>query len=230
MIIKLLLILCMLTFPACAINFNIPESTVADVATNPEYYDGTITLGTIGITGILTNISDEACISDGTFSLALDVRQSVLFDGFEEGDHVKIIGVFYHRRIGESIFVPECILHWPLADPVTVPIPELADHPSSYNGRRVTVIGNLSDIRESGMGHRIDIEDGGKHVRVIYYGGTALETGTEVKATGIFSVGMLHAETFVTHIKLPFGIPGFSGLISVFMIVFALKRRLKHAS
>ncbi len=219
------IILFPLAAPIYAIDFNIPESTVTEVATNPRYYDGTFTLGTIAIAGTLTNLSDGARIRDNTSSIAIDAKQISLFDGFKDGDEVKMIGTFYYEPIGESLFVPECILHWPLIDSGTVPVSELVDHPSSYNGKKVTIIGNLSDIRESGMGYSIDIEDSGEYADVRFYGRTVLDVGTEVKATGIFSAGTLHAETLAKHRTLPFDIPGFSGSMLISALVFVFARR-----
>ena len=224
------IILCILAAPVYAIDFNIPESTVTEVATNPGYYDGTFTRGTIAITGMLTNLSDGARISDGTSSIAVDAKQISLFDGFEDGDDVKMIGVFYYRNrnLRESLFVPECILHWPLIDSGTVLVPELVDHPSSYNGKKVTIIGNLSDIRESGMGYMIGVEGDGRYVDVRFYGRTVLDIGTEVKVTGIFSAGTLYAETLAKHRTLPFNVPGFSGLVLVSVLVFVFVRRRRY--
>ncbi|MEA1945465.1 MAG: hypothetical protein U9N07_09110 [Euryarchaeota archaeon] len=219
------IILCILAAPVHAIDFNIPESTVTEVATNPEYYDGTFTRGTIAIAGTLTNLSDGARISDETSSIAVDTKQISLFDGFGDGDDVKMIGVFNYKHIGENLFVPECILHWPLIDSGTVLVSELVDHPSSYNGKKVTIIGNLSDIRESGMGYMIGIEDDGKYADVRFYGRTVLDVGTEVEVTGIFSTGTLYAETLTKHRTLPFDVPGFSGLMLVSVLVFVFVRR-----
>ncbi|MCK4626730.1 MAG: hypothetical protein KAV00_15570 [Phycisphaerae bacterium] len=225
MIMRLLLILCMLTAtvsPVYAISFDVHETTVAEVVADPAYYDGTFTRGTIGLVGTLTNISDRARISDEASSIAVDNRQSVLFEGFEDGDTVKMIGAFYYRRTDEDVFVPEGVLHWPMVDAGTVPIQELSYHPASYNGKKVTIIGNLSDVAKFGMGQRIQVESGGKYVKVVYCGGTELEPGVNVKASGIFSVGTLYADTFGKKTALPFGIPGFSGLIAVCGLIFAL--------
>jgi hypothetical protein len=208
--------------PVYAISFDVHETTVAEVVADPAYYDGTFTRGTIGLVGTLTNISDRARISDEASSIAVDNRQSVLFEGFEDGDTVKMIGAFYYRRTDEDVFVPEGVLHWPMVDAGTVPIQELSYHPASYNGKKVTIIGNLSDVAKFGMGQRIQVESGGKYVKVVYCGGTELEPGVNVKASGIFSVGTLHADTFGKKTALPFGIPGFSGLMAVCGLIFAL--------
>ncbi len=225
MIMRLLLILCMLTAtasPVYAISFDMHETTVAEVVADPEYYDGTFTRGTIGLVGTLTNISDKARISDEASGIAVDAKQSALFEGFEDGDTVKMIGAFYYRRTDEDIFIPEAILHWPLVDAGTVPLQELSDHPGSYNGKKVTIVGNLSDVTKSGMGHRIQVESDGKYVRVFYCGDTTLEPGTMVKASGIFIADTLYADTFGKKTALPFGIPGFSGLATVCVLLFAL--------
>ncbi len=218
MIMKLLLVLCMLTAmvsPVCAIGFDMPETTVTKVVADPAYYDATFTRGTIGLTGTLINISDNPHISDGEFSIAVDMRQSEMFEGFEDGDSVKMIGTFYYRRTDADIFIPEGVIHWPLIDAGTVSILEMSSNPASYNGKKVTIIGNLSGVRESGMGHRLDVESDGAYITVLYYGGTALEPGVQVKACGILSAGTLYADTFGKKTALPFGIPGFSGLVAV---------------
>ena len=218
MIMKLLLVLCMLTAmvsPVYAIGFDMPETTVAEVVADPAYYDATFTRGTIGLTGTLINISDNPRISDGEFSIAIDMRQSEMFEGFIEGDTVKVIGAFHYERTDEDTFIPEGVIHWPLIDAGTVSILEMSRNPASYNGKKVTIIGNLSGVRESGMGHRLDVESDGAYITVLYYGGTALEPGVRVKACGIFNAGTLYADTFGKKTALPFGIPGFSGLVAV---------------
>lgn len=218
MIIKLLPVLCMLiamVSPVCAIGFDMPETTVAEVVADPAYYDATFTRGTIGLTGTLINISDNPRISDGEFSIAVDMKQSAIFEGFEEGDTVKVIGAFYYRRTDEDTFIPEGIIHWPLIDVGTVSISEMSSNPAQYNGKKVTIIGNLSSVRESGMGHRLDVASDGAYIKVLYYGGTALEPGVRVQARGIFNAGMLYADTFRKKTVLPFGIPGFSGLVAI---------------
>ncbi|RZN41059.1 MAG: hypothetical protein EF813_02925 [Methanosarcinales archaeon] len=215
---ELLLFLCMLIAmvpPVCAIGFDMPETTVAEVIADPEYYDATFTRGTIGLTGTLINISDNPRISDGELSVAIDMRQSAIFDGFEDGDTVKVIGAFYYRRTDEDTFIPEGIVHWPLINAGTVSIPEISSNPAQYNGKKVTIIGNLSSVRESGMGHRLDVESDGAYIKVLYYGGTALEPGVHVRACGIFNAGMLYADTFGKKTALPFGIPGFSGIATI---------------
>ncbi|MEA1906985.1 MAG: hypothetical protein U9N12_08560 [Euryarchaeota archaeon] len=218
MIVKLLLVLCMLiamVSPVYAIGFDMPETTVAEVMADPEYYDATFTRGTIGLTGTLINISHKPRISDGEFSIAIDMTQSEIFEGFEEGDAVKVIGAFHYRRTDEDTFVPEGAVHWPLIDAGTVSISEMSSNPAQYNGKKVTIIGNLSSVRESGMGHRLDVGSDEAYIKVLYYGGTALEPGVRVKACGIFNAGMLYADTFGKKTALPFGIPGFSGLVAI---------------
>ena len=229
--VALLSVFTILTAPACAIDFNVPESTVTEVATNPEYYDGTITIGTIGITGTLTNISEGARIAEGSHAIKVDAKDRSLFLGFVDGDNVKMIGVFYHDRINGDIFVPECILHWPPADSGTVTVAELTGNPSAYNGRKVVIFGNLTDVRESGMGYRMDIEEGGSHADVRFSGRTVLEAGTEVKVIGIFIGDTLYAETVAKRKTLPFGIkvPGFSGVsgllaVGICALAFLVKR------
>jgi len=218
-----ILVICVLAVPASAINFNTPESTVAEVMADPEYYDGTITIGTIAIVGTLTNISCDVRISEGEQSIAVDTRDRSMFEGFEEGDTVKMIGIFYYKRVGGSVFDPECVIHWPIANSKTVSIPELMENPQAYNGRKITVIGNLTDVRESGMGYRMNVEDGGRHLDIKFYGRTLLEAGTVVKATGIFIGGTMHADAVAKRETLPFGIaiPGFSGLLAAGMLAFA---------
>jgi len=220
-----------LAAPACAIDFSVPESTVTEVATNPEYYDGTITIGTIGIAGTLVNISKDTRIVEGSHAINVDAKDRSLFLGFEDGDTVKMIGVFYHNRIDGDIFVPECVLHWPPTDSGTVAVAELTGNPSAYNGRKVVIFGNLTDVRESGMGYRMDIEEDGAHADVRFYGRTVLEAGTEVKVIGIFVGDTLYAETVAKRKTLPFGIkvPGFSGFsgllaVGICALAFLMKR------
>lgn len=227
----MLSLLLILAAPAYAIDFNVPESTVTEVATNPEYYDGTITIGTIGITGTLTNISKGMRIVEGSHAINVDAKDRSLFLGFEDGDNVKMIGVFYHNRINGDIFVPECVLHLPLTDSGTVTIAELTGNPSAYNGRKVVIFGNLTDLRESGMGYRMGIEEDGSHADVRFSGRTVLEAGTEVKIVGIFVGDTLYAETVAKRKTLPFGIkvPGFSGFsgllaVGICALAFLVKR------
>lgn len=218
-----ILVICVLAVPASAINFNTPESTVAEIMADPEYYDGTITIGTIAIVGTLTNISCDVRISEGEQSIAVDTRDRSMFEGFEEGDTVKMIGIFYYKRSRGSVFDPECVIHWPIADSETVSIPELMENPQAYSGRKITVIGNLTDVRESGMGYRMNVEDGGRYLDIKFYGRTLLEAGTEITATGIFIGETLYADTVAKREALPFGItiPGFSGLLATGMLAFA---------
>ncbi len=203
---------------------------------DPVTYDGTVAYRKISVTGTLSELSsNRGKITQDSHSLLIDTTEEQLFAGFNVGDGIKLTGVFYHKQIGDDLFIPNYVLHYPVEDLDDVEISEIVQDQESFNGKKVTVMGNLSSIEES-MGRYVlyvadpETDD---ELKIMFYGVSDLESGTIIEVSGLYNGGILHSEDmgrYYPPMSLKTIIPGFSGFaaLAVFVILTILFKRENH--
>ncbi|MDO9518560.1 MAG: hypothetical protein Q7J10_11020 [Methanosarcinaceae archaeon] len=216
--------------------FELEVVSLAELHNNPDTYDGTMAYRKISIVGEFSELGPHrSTITQDSYSLVIDTTEEKLFAGFNVGDEVKLTGVFYHNRIGDDLFVPTYVLHYPVEDLNNVEISNITQDQVSFNGKKVTIVGNLSSIEQS-LGRYVlyvtDPETNDK-LKVMFYGMTDLEPDTIIKVSGLYTGGILHSEDmgkYYPPMSLTSLIPGFSGLIALAMfgILTILFKREKH--
>lgn len=126
-------------------------------------------------------------------------------------------------------------IHYPVEDLDDVEISEIVQDQESFNGKKVTVMGNLSSIEES-MGryvlYVVDPETDDE-LKIMFYGVSDLESGTIIEVSGLYNGGILHSEDmgrYYPPMSLKTIIPGFSGFaaLAVFGILTILFKRENH--
>ena len=216
--------------------FELETVSLAELHDDPNSYDGTLAYRKISVVGTFSELdSYRGTITQDSYSLLIDTTEEKLFAGFNVGDEVKLTGVFYHKQIGDDLFVPNYVLHYPVEDLNDVEISDIMQDQVSFNGKKVAIMGNLSSIEES-MGryvlHVTDPETNDE-LKVMFYGMTDLEPGTIIKVSGLYNGGILHSEDmgkYYPPMSLTTIIPGFSGLtaLAVFGILTILFKREMH--
>lgn len=203
---------------------------------DPVTYDGTVAYRKISVTGTLSELSsNRGKITQDSYSLVIDTTEEPLFAGFTVGDGIKLTGVFYHKQIDDDLFIPNYVLHYPVEDLDDVEISEIVQDQESFNGKKVTVMGNLSSIEES-MGRYVlyvadpETDD---ELKIMFYGVSDLESGTIIEVSGLYNGGILHSEDmgrYYPPMSLKTIIPGFSGFaaLAVFGILTILFKRENH--
>lgn len=216
--------------------FELETVSLAKLHKNPVIYDGTVAYRKISVVGTFSELGPHrSTITQDSYSLIIDSTEEKLFAGFKVGDDVKLTGVFYHKQIGDDIFVPNYVLHYPIVELSGVEISDIVNDKNSFNGKKVTVVGNLSSIDES-MGRYVfyvtDPETNDK-LKVMFYGVTDLEPGTIIKISGLYNGDILHSDAmgkYYPPMSLKTIIPGFSGFMalavfSILTIVFKRETR-----
>ncbi len=213
--ILLLLIACTATF-ANASMFELEIVPISKLIEKPSVYDSTTAYRKISVVGNLSEISKySAVLADGDIVLKTDVTKIGLFNGFEQGEQIMLTGEFKHNPIGDDIMYPNYVLRYPVQDVGQVNISDINGNPASYNGKYVTVTGNLTSIELSvGRYTAIVAETGtNEHIRIFYYGATDLKPGEDIKIHGLYNGGILHSESMAKNLS-PLSItslvPGFS--------------------
>ncbi|MDG6243109.1 MAG: hypothetical protein QCH31_01770 [Methanolobus sp.] len=199
----------------------VPISTITE---NPAAYDSTMAYRKISVIGNISELSKHsATLDDGMNSLKVDITRRELFEGLNISDQILVTGEFRYEHIEESVLIPTYVLHYPTDDMGTVNISSIVNEPSAYNGRYMTVTGNLSSL-EMNMGRYVatvlDEED--NQLKVYYYGSTDLKKGDNVKIFGLFNGGFVHSERMGLN-KSPLSIstliPGFSSIMGAFALL-----------
>lgn len=191
---------------------------------DPVSYDGTVAYRKISIVGTLSELSStRGRIIQDSYSLEIDTTEEQLFAGFKVGDEIKLTGVFYHKQIGDNLFIPNYVLKYPITELGDVEISEIIQDQELFNGKKVTVIGNLSSIEES-MGRYVlyvsDTETDDE-LKIMFYGVSDLEPDTIIKVSGLYNGGILHSEDmgrYYPPMSLKTIIPGFSGFAALAML------------
>ena len=213
--------------------FELVTVPLEDLDVDPGTYDGTMAYRKISVTGTLSELSStRGKITQDPYSLEIDTTEEKLFTGFKLGDGIKLTGVFYHKQIGDDLFVPVYVLHYPVEDLGYVEISDVSQDKESFNGKKMSIIGNLSSIEESMGRHILYIADPetNDELKIMFYGMTDLEPGTITDVSGLYNGGILHSEDmgkYYPPMSLTSIIPGFSGLaaLAVFGILTILFKR-----
>ena len=213
--------------------FELETISIAELHKNPAIYDGTVAYRKVSVVGTFLELdSYRGTITQDSYSLEIDATEEKLFAGFNVGDEVKLTGVFYHKQIGNDIFVPNYVLHYPVEDLGDVEISEIIQDQVSFNGKKLAAIGNLSNIEESMGRYVLYVADPetNDELKVMFYGVTDLEPGTIIKISGLYNGGILHSENMGKYhppMSIKTIIPGFSGLmaLAVFGILTILFKR-----
>jgi hypothetical protein len=220
MMIALVLVICTAAF-ASASMFELEVVPVSKLIEQPSIYDSTTAYRKISVIGNLSDISKySVTISDGDKILKTDVTRAELFQGFEVGDQVMLTGEFRHNPLGEDIMYPGYVLHYPAQDLGHVNVSDITGNPAFYNGKYVTITGNLTSIELSlGRYTATVVEtESGESIKVFYYGSTDLKAGEDVKVYGLYNGGILHSETLGKNrspLSLTTLIPGFSSMTAL---------------
>ena len=216
--------------------FELEEVSLAELHDNPDTYDGTLAYRKMSVVGTFSELdSHRGTITQDSYSLVIDTTEEKLFAGFNVGDEIKLTGVFYHKQIGDDLFVPNYVLHYPVEDLNDVEISDIMQDQISFNGKKVAIVGNLSSIEESMGRYVLYVTDPetNDELKIMFYGMTDLEPGTIIKVSGLYNGGILHSEDMGKYnppMSLTTFIPGFSGLtaLAVFGILTILFKREKH--
>jgi hypothetical protein len=225
----MLLLWGMLLTTSSASTFKFDESSIFELQTvsltelheNPGIYDATIAYRKISVVGTFSELGIKSTtITQDTYTLKIDSIQESLFKGFNVGDEVKITGEFRYDPIEEDVFIPTYVMHYPLEYQGEVEVSEILNDIDYYNGRFVTIIGNLTSLEESMGRHFAYVQDPstGDELKIVFYGETVLEVGTVVEVSGLLNGGVLHSENMVkyqTPVTLKTLIPGFSAMITL---------------
>lgn len=216
--------------------FELEIVPLSDLHENPGIYDATIAYRKISVVGTFSELGKQSTvITQDTYTLNIDPIQESLFTGFSVDDDVRITGEFRYDPIEKDVFIPTYVIHYPLEYLGEVEISEILNNIDYYNGRFVTVVGNLTSLEES-MGRYfayVQDESTGDELKVLFYGDTSLEVGTVVEVSGLFNGGVLHSEDMTKYqapISITTFIPGFSVMetLSVLVILGILFKREKH--
>lgn len=205
---------------AYASMFELEIVPISKIKEDPTVYDSTMAYRKISVVGNLSQLSKQSAIlTDGNYSLDIDTSKIELFEGFNVSEETLITGEFVYDPIEGSKLIPSYVLHYPVEDMGTVNISDISSYSPEYNGKYVTVTGNLSTI-ELSMGRYTAMisDDKGNTLKVFYYGSTELAPGDDIKVFGLYNGRVLHSENMGIN-KSPLSIstivPGFSGLIGV---------------
>ncbi|GEM_PF-1077882 len=199
----------------------VPLSKLAD---DPNSYDSTMAYRKISVKGNLTEINKQyATITEEDHSLRIDITKVELFDGFNVTDQAMITGEFTHKHIDEDVLHPNYVLHYPIEDVGIVNLSTVNSAIESYNGKYITIIGNISSIETTMGRHTIVIEEAGTEetMKVYYYGATDLEVNDKAKIIGLYNGNILHSETMGKKrdkLSISTFLPGFSSLMSIAII------------
>lgn len=228
-----LLLTCTATF-ANASMFELEIVPISKIKEDPTVYDSTMAYRKISVIGNLSEIGKQsAVITEDGQSLKVDITKTELFSGFSSGEQVMITGEYRHDPIGEDSMYPSYVLHYPIEDSGEVNITSINADPATYNGKYVTVVGELTALDSSMGRYTATLTDSvaEEHIKVYYYGSTDLETGVVVKASGLYNGEVLHSENMLKHrdpLSISTFVPGFTfitGLISLGAVAILLSQR-----
>ncbi|MCQ6962485.1 hypothetical protein PV02_04795 [Methanolobus chelungpuianus] len=217
---SLLLVTCTATFAGASM-FELEIVPVSKLIEQPSVYDSTLAYRKISVVGNLSELNKHsASIADDRSALKVDVTRIQLFEGFELGEQVMLTGEFRHNSLGDDIMHPSYVLHYPVQNAGQASISDINGNQALYNGRYVTITGNLSSIELSAGSYKAMVteEDTGEQTKVFYYGATDLKGGEEVKVYGLYNSGILHSENMAKNrspLSLTALVPGFSVVMSL---------------
>lgn len=201
--------------------FELEIVPLSKLTEQPSVYDSTLAYRKISVVGNLSELNKHsASIADDRSALKVDATRIQLLEGFELGEQVMLTGEFRHNSLGDDIMYPSYVLHYPVQDAGHANISDINRDPALYNGRYVTIIGNLSSIELSAGSYKAMItgESTGEQMKVFYYGATDLKGGEDVKVYGLYNGGILHSENMAKNrspLSLTALVPGFSVVMSL---------------
>lgn len=235
LIIAFLLLGCTATSVSASM-FELELVPLSKLAEDPNSYDSTMAYRKISIVGNLTELNKQyAIITEGNNSLRIDITKTELFDGFNVSEQAMITGEFTHKHIDEDVIYPNYVLHYPIEDAGIVNLTTVNSDIEAFNGKYITIIGNISTIERSMGRHTIVIEEAGTEetMKVYYYGATDLEVTDKAKVVGLYNGNILHSETMGKKrdkLSVSTFLPGFSSIMSISIIglLATLLRQRKH--
>ena len=231
--ITMLLLACTTTF-ASASMFELEIVPVSKIMEDPTIYDSTMAYRKISVVGNLSEIGKQsAVITEDGQTLKVDITKAELFSGFTQGEQAMITGEFRYEPIGEDTLYPSYVLRYPVNDTGEANITSINADSAFYNGKYVTVRGELTDMAYSMGRYTITLTESstGKQMKVFYYGATDLETATAVKVSGLYNGEVLHSESLAKDkgpLSISTFVPGFSflaGLIAIGAMAILLSQR-----
>lgn len=175
--------------------FELELVQLSDIVNNPTVYDSTMAYRKISVIGNVSEIDKHLItIKQDNYELKVDRTNDQLFAGFNVGDGIKLTGQFLYDSMGTSIFYPTYVLHYPIIQMGEVNITAVISNASDFNGRYITVTGNISEIKSTMGAYIVGLSslDNDQSLRVSYYGSTYLEAGDIVSVTGLFNGGVLY--------------------------------------
>jgi hypothetical protein len=203
--------------------FELELVSLSEIVKNPASYDSTMAYRKISVVGNVSVMDKHliAIFQDG-YELKVDRTNDKLFSGFNTGDGIKLTGQFLYDSMGTSIFYPKYVLHYPTVHIADVNISDIISDPSCFNGKYVTVTGNITDIRSTMGEYIINLAslDDGQNLRVSYLGSTEVKAGDIVSVTGLVNGATLYSEQMGKHSPLSIStfIPGFTFLWTLLII------------
>lgn len=204
--------------------FELELVPLSEIIKNPTVYDSTMAYRKISVVGNISEIDKHLItINQDNYELKVDHTNQQLFAGFNVGDGIKLTGQFLYDPMGTSIFYPNYVMHYPTVQMGEVNISAIISNASRFNGKYVTVTGNLTGIKPTMGAYVADISslDTGHRLRVSYYGSTDLEAGDMVSVSGLFNGDVLYSGQMGKKrppLSISTFIPGFTGLWSMFII------------
>lgn len=204
--------------------FELELVPLSEIVNNPTAYDSTMAYRKISVIGNISEIDKHlVTINQDNYELKVDRTNQQLFSGFNVGDGIKLTGQFLYDPMGPSIFYPTYIMHYPIMQMGEVNISAVIYNSSEFNGKYITVTGNISEIKPTMGAYIVSVSslDASQSLRVSYYGSTDLQAGDTVSVTGLLNGGVLYSEEMgIKHSPLSIStfIPGFTSLWTLFIL------------
>jgi len=204
--------------------FELELVPLSEIVSNPTAYDSTMAYRKISVIGNISEIDKHlVTINQDNYELKVDNTNDQLLVGFNVGDSIKLTGQFLYDPMGTSMFYPKYTMHYPIVQMGEVNISAIVSNASEFNGKYVTVAGNITEIKSTMGGYIVDLSslDSDQRIRVYYYGSTDLKPGEIVSVTGLFNGGGLHSEQMGIKrppLSISTFIPGFTGLWTLFIL------------
>jgi hypothetical protein len=225
MVLMALLLLSCTATSAYASMFELEIVPISKINEDPTVYDSTMAYRRISVIGNITELNKQsASIDDNTSEpLRIDITKTEFFEGFNVSDEIMVTGEFVYNPLGDDILTPSYVLHYPVRNLGLVNISDVITEPAEYNGKYLTIAGNLTSVEMSMGRYTVLAEDEeGNSLKVFYYGSTELQVGDQAKITGLYNGRILHSETMGLD-KAPLSIttliPGFSSLLGAIAIL-----------
>lgn len=204
--------------------FELEVVPLSELANDPTKYDSTMAYRKISVVGNISEIDKNLMIivQDG-YELKVEITDDLLFSGFNAGDGIKLTGEFRRVPMESGIFYPKYVLHYPIVQVAEVSIKDINSNPVDFNGKYITVTGNITKIKATMGEYMVDLSslENGQTLRVSYYGATDLPAGTTVSVTGLINGDTLYSEQMGvkrSSLSISTFIPGFTCIWTLFVL------------